>query len=796
MQTSLRRILYIDALAGAGKTYAIVRLAHQMVQRRGAKVLIVQPSRLLITRTVRDELRHLVPIRHRVIHGETNKAVIAEIVRHLNAADDEPELLFITQAAFFALPFFANRDRWTVIFDEVPQVTGFEEFNLPDNHALLFPHLRVEDEDGRYGLVTPRDETGRAALARIAKNEGKDDLFAVLSDFGGRVSSPDWEVHILNKQFAAIEKGTLKRLQAFSILQPSCLDGFKSVVIAGACFKDTLLYRLWEGGDVHFEPMALPLRYETHTCGERLTIKYVTEEPWSKAIRDGAANEACPASVASHVRQRILTEVGEEPFLWMGNTDVPDDFFESEGATRLPNSPHGLNAFQDRHTTVSYSALNPSSSQFAFLASRGVDCEEVRTALYRQATYQAVMRSSLRNPADENPKRVIVMDRDTALWLAEKFPGAKVEPLAGEPLAPVRKSPGRRRIHQSDHDRKAAHRRTREQELLVEQGHINADDLAPHLGSISIFASKFDREPIDCLTYDGDDDLVAGLRNLHIRTVSSKEDAGLLSPAFFDPSLSDETARGSANIKHLRGLWLDNDGGHLSHKEFAQLFPSLRVVVFNTHSSTPEKPRWRAFIPTTAALSLKVYRLILGQILADLNREGFWSAEELQKNAAIRRRQTHGFDMSKLTGASLFYLPSQAAHPHGSFFHDYNGERRAALNPIKWIKRAVRTEKVAPAARQPLFAQRPNRLRAVPGQSRMDLITAAEQKWTKANQQVGQGHLAFFRLALNLRRAGLDSAELSEKLYDYAVWARHPSERRSEIPAIVRKLGRSKDRST
>lgn len=798
MQTALHRILYIDALAGAGKTYAIVRYAHKLVTR-GGKVIIAQPTKQLIDRTVADELSQLSVIRHRVIHGDATPSVIAEIVRHLNECGDEPELLFITQAAFFALPFFSNRDRWAVILDEVPQIDAHDEFNLPDNHALLFPHLRIEDEDGRYGLVTPKGDAGKAALARMAKNERDDDVSKLLSGFAGRVTSADWEVRVLNTQFADIEtvRRDLKRLQAFSILQPSCLGGFRSVIIAGACFKDTLLYRLWDAHGVEFKALELPLRYDVHTCGDRLTIKYVTEDPWSKALRNRPAAPGSADTVASQVRTAILSDVGTEPFLWMGNKDVPDDYFGVTNATRLPNSPHGLNSYQGFHNTIVYSALNPTASHFGFLGNQGIDAEAVRTALYRHTTYQAVMRSSLRNPADLTPKRVIVMDRATAEWLAMKFPGAVVEALDGLPMTSVRGKPGRPPIHASDYDRKAAHTRNKARALLIEQGTINEGDLTGDRAGIPIFMSKFDSKPFAHLEYPNDDEFIEALRDLHERNVATKESAGLLSPAFFDPDLSSDTSRGLPNVRHLRGIWLDNDGGDLSHTEFVRLFPSLRIVVWNTFSSTPENPRWRAFIPTTGAMSLSVHRIILAQILSDLNGHGFWSAEQLAKNAGIKRRRTHGFDMSKLNAASLFYLPAKAANPRGSFFEDHGHDRRLALEPVRWINRAVRSGVAArhAAAEAPTPTIPPESglvqgtatdAHALP--NREAKKAAAIRDWTVANQQAGEGHRAFYRLALRLVRAGLTHSEIRDILHEEARWARSPAERRGEIARIIRKF--------
>ena len=798
MQNGLRKKLYyIDALAGAGKTRAIVHEAHKWVLR-GAKVLIVQPTKLLIDRTVADELRQLSPIPYRVIHGDTDTDVIAKIVRHLNQAGHSPELLFISQAAFFALPFFAKPERWIVILDEIPQIDDHDEFNLPDNPELLFPHIQVESVDGRYGLVNPNGDQGRAALAKMAKNERKDDVFKLVSGFAARVLSGHWSVSVLETQFANLTSGPrdLRKLQAFSLRQPSCLAGFARVIIAGACFKDTLLYRLWEAQGVEFKEWKVDLRYKTHERGDLLTIKYVTEEPWSKALRNRRTGRDSVQTVASYSRDAILAEIGNQPFLWMGNTDVADDFFGVPTATRLPNSPHGLNGFQGHHTTVVYSALNPTSPHFAFLADQGVDGEEVRTALYRQAVYQAAMRSSLRDPGDLTAKRVIVMDRATADWLAEKFPGSTVEALGGVPLAALRVKAGRPSKHASDGDRKAAHRRKKLLAALVEQEVINLDAITTEATGIPVFMDRFESEPFAHFDYESHDAFIADLRDLHSRTVDSKEAAGLLSPAFFDPGLSSDTSRGIANVRHLRGIWLDNDGGDLTRLDFVRLFPGLRMVVWNTYSSTSEKPRWRAFIPTTEAMTLEVHRMILRQILSDLNRQGYWSEEQLAKNSGIKRRRTHGFDLSKLNAASLFYLPCQAADPLGSFFEDHSGGGRSALEPVKWVRRAVRSGAAdggAEASDSPSRDGMPD-VPVAEGDDRcLDAVLASRKaaaiaEWTMANQQRGQGHRAFYRLALRLRGAGLDLSEMRHVLEEEARWARSPADRRGEIAGIIRKF--------
>lgn len=289
----------------------------------------------------------------------------------------------------------------------------------------------------------------------------------------------------------------------------------------------------------------------------------------------------------------------------MGNKDLDDNFFGVAGAQRLPNTPHGLNQFQGFHNIVVISALNPPPQHFRFLAELGIDGDEVRTAHYRTAVYQAVMRSSIRNPQDVTAKQVVVMDRDTAEWLADLFPGAKVAPLPGLEVTPRKGKAGRKRKHNSGSERTKSCRAEKRMNLLAELDRLNGTDFAmngyPDLDpsefgcndiasyirdyvtptsplSGTAFATITSKTALGEIDYQDDDAFIAELRRLH-QDVVAKKDAGLFAPACFDATRSDETARGLANVTYLRGIWLDNDGGDLTSAAFADLFPYLRVVV-------------------------------------------------------------------------------------------------------------------------------------------------------------------------------------------------------------------------
>jgi superfamily II DNA or RNA helicase len=155
--------MYIEcfnALAGAGKTYALVRRADRLARRKH-KVLFVQPTKHLIDKTIADELEPLgpsYPVRR--IHGDANPSgsVVGDIVAHFQTTPrHQGEVLFITHAALFRLSYIHRQCDWVLIMDEVPQVDVFEELNLPDTHHLITPYLTLKPCGAAYGHLLMRD---------------------------------------------------------------------------------------------------------------------------------------------------------------------------------------------------------------------------------------------------------------------------------------------------------------------------------------------------------------------------------------------------------------------------------------------------------------------------------------------------------------------------------------------------------------------------------------------------------------------------------------------------------------
>ena len=267
------------------------------------------------------------------------------------------------------------------------------------------------------------------SLEKIARNPHGDALYDVIGPLAHRITSPHHEVWADQSQYERLIRGEKTgSLRTYSLLKPSAFKGFAGVLVASACMPDTMFHRLFTAQGIVFKPaksLAQDLRYLAHEHGDRITILYAGEEPWSKRYRDRKL-EGQDATVLDQVKAAVGDLVGDEPFCWMGNTDLSDSFFAQPGAARLPNTPHGLNSFQSYHNVVVLSALNPPPAHFGFMEGYGINGEEMRTAHYRTAVYQAVMRCSIRNPDDATPKRVVVMDRDTALLALQADLGGEV----------------------------------------------------------------------------------------------------------------------------------------------------------------------------------------------------------------------------------------------------------------------------------------------------------------------------------------------------------------------------------
>jgi hypothetical protein len=793
---------YCDGPSGSGKTTAIAKRIIELVREKQQNVILVQPSRKLIEQT-----RKLFgSIRCEVIHGEEAKHTIRKIIDYFQHPYPEPHLLIITWAAFEMLPCIFRPQGWAIILDETPQVHAYECHSLPLNHSLITEHIRTEPRGSVYGRVFVEKDQAEF-LRKIVDVGQRDKATKDLVQLCRRLLSPFWESYVEESQYRALLRGETNELRIFQLLKPAILQPFRSVTIAAARFEETLLCKLWSICGIDFrkdDGLCDSLRYKEHEGGKNITICYAMDVLYSKNLRDKDDQR-----VFDLYKTAAEIELGTRSFLWIANNDIKDiTFSETANTTRLPNSPHGLNEFRHIDCFASFSALNLRSEHAEFLKWLGVSEDEIRIATYCHVVYQAALRCSIRDLDNRSQKILVVPDFFVASYLQRLCKGSVLKNLGIDfGSTPLKGSPGRKPEYGSANERKRASYERRKAQLDFELGNLFRSLSGPneigsdlkksydenpyivpykelinmegfthtrHLGSI--WPHKKSIEPLGCIYGTSIDQLARLFRTLSKRRIGTKEDNMLMSSSFFIPDYGAKEYKGKKNVVSSNGIFLDFDGGNLTPNMLAKIFPRIRLLAFNTWSSTKEIPRWRAYIPTSNVMSATEYEIITRQILNRVREHGYILSKP---DLTIRTIKAHGIDLGKLHAASLFYLPCLPANPSGRLFKDFKKDREL-LNPLEWLLYAQPVEE-----KKTEFENHDDEIS-------LELIQPYLNEWASEGTKPGNGDTGIWKLARGLKEKKVGRQQATQILIEAARLAHTPKDRLRQVDNILKNVWRNK----
>ena len=125
-------------------------------------------------------------------------------------------------------------------------------------------------------------------------------------------------------------------------------------------------------------------------------------------------------------------------------------------------------------------------------------------------------------------------------------------------------------------------------------------------------------------------------------------------------------------------------------------------------------------------------------------------------------------------------MPSQAGDPSQSFFHVHIDGGRLTLDPAVWVENSGFLIK---ADVDPVPPSR-DRNESV----NQKAVEVAIDRWRGARAHPGEGNDRFFKLAIELRSAGMDMFEIETTLRSEAPYGRSPRERKAQIPGIMNSL--------
>jgi hypothetical protein len=395
----------VSAPAGSGKTHAAVRYAVDRA-RLGEKVIIAQPSKRCIaewfehTHTYAEGLS-ATPILVSRFDGNVCAAghIVQEIVEHMEGTGAGGEVMFMTHASLKLIADHGRAADWHLIVDEIPAPDTFFAKHLPNNHWFLTEAIRWQDYSADCVRLIATDEQ---RLRQFALNKARDDIDAEFQDIAGCLLSPHYDVFAIRENLQRTLDGETERgkypLYLFALLQPTIFRAFRSVVIMGACFEESLLSILWGSQGVDFRPHAKltgKLRFTEHGNGGRLEIRYLADDPWSKRLAAKSNTLGGREVTNNQIALESVKEVfGDAPFLYLVNKDAEEGaraWFLDVNAEALPHAPHGLNGFAHYHNLAAIASFRRRST-IAFWPPR--------TWPPRRSAMRCIIRRSTRRSAD------------------------------------------------------------------------------------------------------------------------------------------------------------------------------------------------------------------------------------------------------------------------------------------------------------------------------------------------------------------------------------------------------------
>lgn len=777
---------FVDAPAGFGKTFHAVSWAVERM-KSGEKVVIVLKSLELINEQFQRAQKLADELDGQVfrINGDGKKirsSVKARIKKHLEKSpNDTGEVLFITEAAMLSLRYFPKPENWTVIFDEIPKVETEAKFKSPDNHSIITGKLKASSPFNDYLKITPKDKQARRDVNKIARNPRADDVWRIFMPLADGVATSDFEVYVSEKiwkDYFHPKHMPKSRFLAHVVLHPRKFRNFKKVIIMGAMFKESLLFQVWNhkwNKEIVFAPF-VPIQdvigQAKHDIKAKLTIKYLTDLPWTKNL---AKCEVNSQDCLSHAIEKVALEFGDEEFVYSLNKSVDDASLLKSGH-RLSGSPHGINKYKHIKKGAFLAAINPKPETCKFYQSLGLSREDIKKAFMFQYCYQALLRTGLRDPNCTGDIVIIVPSKEIADWFKGYFVGdVVVEKLDGFPEEEAARALNSKGISMSNAQRQDKRRRG---EWLKEITDLNSlasfngssTDINKHFVSnqsnhenvieIQLFSRRKERPKVEnILTCDSWNDLFLALREFSTTRIEKHSNC-LISPAIFgDKKINEEKTKRLENVEFCSCIIIDRDDGSLTYKEFMDLFPGLRMCVYNSHKGCG---RFRAIIPLSKKVPAAVYTDICRSLRAKVENAGFARGEE------DPLKPCHGIDANGFAATSVFYIPCLPASekPEDSFFIIREG---SLLDPEPLVVNPLHSEVETYVARNTKASKALNScISGVDATIREVKVTQKVAEYTKIKKdETGNSRRAkFMGLGRSLSNFGYSEAEIAEILHE------------------------------
>lgn len=459
----------VDAVAGSGKTTAIINHAVNLAIDHKKRVCIALPTKEVIDEKFADAVTLAdgrIPVYS--VHGDVGGS--AKVGTKLDQAlkdigSKKPAVLFTTHKTFNDCPNWIGTEHWKFYVDELFDPIEHIELRLPYHYGILTELLELLSPSDTFSEVRIASGNGNTLKQRL---DGSDDVDAVLLPITRRLNQPKrWKVYVNTKNYRTVTSGIGSSrlvdqrekaavLYFWAVQQPWFEREGLDVTLASACFTDRLLYKLWQSNGTVFEPdtaVTNQLLAHAHN-GRGLELHCMNINNWSRWSKNG--RRITPTNAETTPQRELETLIrdtfGADPFIFNANKDSKGLDLGSN-ATQVNVVEHGKNAYRDFYNVAFMPSLLPVPHKWQFLLWLGFTENDIRDEYYHSHAYQTVFRTAARQQNRTGTVKAVLPGQAACEYIKRKAPGAKI--IVHDVLEPAG-SRGRPRKYQTPELARAA----------------------------------------------------------------------------------------------------------------------------------------------------------------------------------------------------------------------------------------------------------------------------------------------------------------------------------------------------
>ncbi|BAK83853.1 hypothetical protein [Komagataeibacter medellinensis] len=785
----------INAPCGAGKTYALPRIINYIHDKD--KIAVISQPKIDNLKETETTLSGLGFSVFR-FDSEKNTSPVSDIIGFLSGSPKKTDILLVTHAGLMeAISGLGHTntclDRFVLIIDEAPAIFGTHNIQLKQHFRLITDNVSLVNDKKTISECNVKNPQ---PLKKFRDDQTRDDINAVMGPISKILLDPTIEVSTLTSNF---KNPTTSHLEFFWHRTPEIFDSFNAVIMMSADFDQSICHNVWSKKyNVTFTDMTskVQLRYDKHTNTDNTTIHFFMARKYSKKL--GSSDNYNVHNQMVGIIERIIN--GQDCLTILNNdinTDVeeairlPTHFIVKNVTIPNPDSTsvissyvHGLNQYQHINNVAFLASLNLPDQAETYLMGLGLNEVEIEQGILLASTYQAVSRTSIRNPDNNAERHIFVPDSRSMDFLQERFPQASIVCHESEMFLPEENHGGRPPLSssgamtQAQRDEQKQERKRIKDECQWLLNEIEWND-----------SSKFDACIIDDIKTtgivkrlefnDADEIIDFFKKEENFTSYDKKTPNRLIWPALVDTNPLDSGTRfGKNNVLFSSFIMLDKDEGYPGHDmtmdDFRQTFPEIKMCMYQTYSGPGN---FRVVIPLERPVTGEAWEVLTREISRIMYEKGF-----KDKGGNLP------FDDSKYNCASKFYLPNHEPMTDMDF-RLYDGE---VLDPFDIIDKALVVDKkhkdqpLTPEERVVALNAFKARLSSE-GKNQGDYIQSKIEDFESLPDGSGR-YAKFFGLGCILARNGFDETEIRDTLMACRYTGLIAKNKAQRIESIIKSL--------